>query len=113
MFKKYTPWIVLGILVIGLVVIGIKACNDIPDDSPYELRINELKKELYLEKSKSDNISKEVKKWEKLYLEESKKPKKIIKITNEKSDSIVSLPFDSSVSFFNIWTNQPVPQIPE
>lgn len=113
MFKKYLPWIVLGLIVIGLIGIGIKMFNSIPDVNPYNMQINRLETELLIEKRKTDSLDQKVKYWEQLYIEESKKPKKIIIRTNEKSDSIISLPFDSSVSFFNKWTKQPVPQIPE
>lgn len=113
MFKKYLPWIVLGLVVIGLIGIGIKMFNSIPDVNPYNMQINKLETELTIEKRKTDSLDQKVKYWEQLYIEESKKPKKIIQHTNEKSDSIISLPFDSSVSFFNKWTKQSVPQIPE
>lgn len=113
MLNKFLPWILLGITVFVLLVIGIKSCNSIPDVNPYNMQINRLETELLIEKRKTDSLDQKVKYWEQLYIEESKKPKKIIIRTNEKSDSIISLPFDSSVSFFNKWTKQPVPQIPE
>lgn len=96
-----------------LLGIGIKSCNTTPDINPYELRINELESKLYIEKNKSDSAGKKAQKWEALYLEEAKKPKKIIIRTNEKLDSIKHLSLNSSIQFFQQWTKQPVDRISE
>lgn len=113
MLNKFLPWILLGITLFILLGIGIKSCNRIPEINPYELRLNELEKKLYIEKGKSNSLDKEAKKWEKLYWEESKKPKKIIKITHEKVDSIKHLSLDSSAKYFSVWTKLAPPGIPE
>lgn len=113
MLNKFLPWILLGLAVFVLLGIGIKSCNKVPDVNPYELRINELESKLYIEKSKGDSAGKKAQKWEKMYLEEAKKPKKIIIRTNEKLDSIKHLSLDSSIQFFQQWTKQPVDRISE
>jgi hypothetical protein len=111
--KTYLPWIVLGIVVIALIGIGIKIYNSMPNYNPYNMEINRLESKLIIEKRKTDSIDKKAKEWEKLYLEESLKPKKIIIRTNEKLDSIKHLSLDSSISLFQCWTKQPVDRIPE
>jgi len=113
MYKQLLPWGLLLLTVIILIGIGIKSCNNIPDVNPYQLRINELENKLYIEKSKGDSAGKKAQKWEKMYLEEAKKPKKIIIRTNEKLDSIKHLSLDSSIQFFQQWTKQPVDRISE
>jgi hypothetical protein len=113
MLNRFLPWILLGLVVFVLLGIGIKSCNKVPDANPYQLRINELESKLYIEKSKSDSAGKKAQKWEKMYLEEAKKPKKIIIRTNEKLDSIKHLSLDSSIQFFQQWTNKSVDRISE
>lgn len=113
MYKQLLPWGLLLLTVIILIGIGIKSCNNIPDVNPYELRINELEKKLYIEKSKSDSAGKKAQKWEALYLEEAKKPKKIIIRTNEKVDSIKHLPINDALKYHSEWTKLAVPGISE
>lgn len=108
MLKQLLPWGLLLLTVVLLIGIGIKSCNNIPDVNPYQLRINELESKLYIEKSKSDSADKKAQKWEKMYLEEAKKPKKIIIRTNEQIEEIKRLSIDSNAVFFFLWTrNQP------
>lgn len=111
MYKQLLPWGLLLLAVIILTIIGIKSCNNIPDVNPYELKINELKSELQIEKTKTDSLGKIAQNWESLYREESKKPKKIIIRTNEKVDSVKHLPIDSSLKYFQQWTRDSVPGI--
>lgn len=113
MFKKYLSWVVLVLVIIGLVGIGIKMFNSMPDYNPYNLQINKLETELIVEKRKTDSLDRKAKHWEQLYIEESKKPKKIIIKTNEKVDSIKHLPVDSALKYFQQWSKLAVPRIPE
>lgn len=113
MYKQLLPWGLLLLAMIILIGIGIKSCNNIPDVNPHELKINELKNELQIEKIKSDSLGKIAKNWESLYREESKKPKKIIIRTNEKVDSVKHLPINDALKYHSEWTRMAVPGIPE
>jgi len=111
MFKKYLPWIVLGLVVIGLIGIGIKMFNSIPDVNPYNMQINRLETELAVEKRKTDSLDQKVKYWEQLYIEESKKPKQIIQQVNEEINKVSNLSLDSSAKFNYSWTAQQPPSL--
>ena len=113
MFKKYLPWIVLGLIIVGLIGFGIKIFNSTPDINPYNMEINRLNSELSIQKNKTDSIDRKAKEWEKLYLEESKKIKIVIKRTNEKTDSIKNLPISDALKYHSEWTKLAVPGIPE
>ena len=111
MFKKYLPWIVLGLIVIALIGIGIKMFNSIPDVNPYNMQINRLETELLIEKRKTDSLDQKVKYWEQLYIEESKKPKKIIQHTNENIEKIKLLSPDSNAAIFYSWSGLTPPTL--